>query len=452
MAVVLHRRRPEVRALSVVTVLCLALVFVPAVVSLADKLPLLGQVALIRAEMPMALAFAVLAGYGINLVVKADAGDSARWLGVTFGIASVALAVLWLFGRGPLNPVDASVRAHSFIWPAVEAVAGLAAAGFLLWVDRHRRAAPVGPRDPLGAGSTSQGIIQRSGMIAGVGLLAVQTAFLVSAGAQMMESSPHSFPQTPTTRAFAAAVGSATVANGSFGGCRLGIGPNDNDTYGVRELGVYDPIIPKQYFAAWTADTQSASGVPELYVFCPAVTTVGVAREFGVGYVLELAGQPGPTGSVFVRHLGDEDLYRIPGSGEATVAPLSAGVVPGDDVVGTPVTVHHPSPSQWRLKTSSPVPQAVRFHLTDVPGWQATIDGRPLALEPYAGMMLQARIPAGVHSIVLRYWPQTFTVGILLALASAGFLLALLVVASVRKRRTSVVDEPARSAPGVPGS
>jgi hypothetical protein len=448
MAVVLHHRRPEVRALSVVTVLCLAVVFVPPMVSLADRLPLLGQISWLRAEMPMALALAVLAGFGINSVVSAaKAGDAARWLGMSFLIATLALLALWIFGRGNLTPVPASIRAHSFIWPAVETVVGLIAAGFLLWVDWRRRRSLPGPSDPVGAGAAGRVLLRRSGTIAGLGLLVVQTAFLVSAGAQMMESSPRSFPQTPATQALAAGVGSVVVADGSPG-CRLGIGPNDNDVYGVREFGVYDPIIPKTYFSAWKADTGTPSGVPGLYIFCPPVATVAMAREFGVGYVLEVAGQPGPVGSVFVRHLADEDLYRIPGSGEATTASLSAGKLPADKAVGTPVTVHHPSPSQWRLRTSSNAPLALRFHLTNVPGWQATIDGRPLALEPYAGMMLQARIPAGSHIVTLRYWPQTFTAGILLALVSAALLLALLVVASFRKRRRSVAGDPGPSAPG----
>ena len=36
--------------------------------------------------------------------------------------------------------------------------------------------------------------------------------------------------------------------------------------------------------------------------------------------------------------------------------------------------------------------------------------------------MLQARIPAGDHTIVLHYWPETLTYGIVLALGSAAFL------------------------------
>jgi len=46
------------------------------------------------------------------------------------------------------------------------------------------------------------------------------------------------------------------------------------------------------------------------------------------------------------------------------------------------------------------------------PAWPSTtlerrtsIDGHPLRLLPYAGVMLQARVPPGRHTIVLTYWP-----------------------------------------------
>ena len=147
--------------------------------------------------------------------------------------------------------------------------------------------------------------------------------------------------------------------------------------------------------------------------------------------------------------VGDEDLYRIPGSGAATIAPSVRGRLPADQVAGTPVSVRYPTPSEWHLTTTSTSPQALRLHLTNVPGWHATIDGRPLPLEPYAGMMLQARIPAGSHTIVLQNWPRLFTEGIIVAAASALFLLGPLVAASVRKRGRLITNngEPSERIP-----
>ncbi len=54
-----------------------------------------------------------------------------------------------------------------------------------------------------------------------------------------------------------------------------------------------------------------------------------------------------------------------------------------------------------------------------MPGWHATIDGRPLALKRYAGVLLEARVPPGRHTVVVRYWPETFTEGLVLAGAAA---------------------------------
>ena len=84
------------------------------------------------------------------------------------------------------------------------------------------------------------------------------------------------------------------------------------------------------------------------------------------------------------------------------------------------------------------------MRLTDVPGWKATIDGQPLALEQYSGVMLQAVIPAGRHRVQLSYWPSTFTLGLLLAAISAIGLIVALVIDHTRRRR----DPNARHEPG----
>jgi len=449
LAVWVLRRRREVQAFALVAAVCLVVVFVGPMASLISKIPLLGNVNFIRALMPLALMVAVLAGYGIDRLVRAAKDrDAARWLGIGFGTAAAGLVALWLFGRGHLAPDAASIRAHSFIWPAMETAAGLAATGFLLWVARQRARSPRSA-DHHQHSISMQWILHWSRAAVAVGLLAVQTAFLVSAGALMVQSSSQWFPQTSGTRELAAEVGTARVGSGTLT-CGLGIAPNVNGVYGVHELDVYDPIVPKRYFSSWFHITGQYAGSQTYNSFCPAVRTVAVAREFGVGYVLEGSGRRGPVGSVHVGRVGNEELYRIPGTGEATVTPLQQGGFPPDEVAGTPVAVHHPSPSQWQLTTSSTEPAALRLHLTDSPGWHATIDGRPLALGTYAGMMLQARVPAGTHTIVLHYWPQAFTAGILVALASAVFLIGLLIAAFLRKRHRSRTDTPDSGIPAAP--
>ena len=77
--------------------------------------------------------------------------------------------------------------------------------------------------------------------------------------------------------------------------------------------------------------------------------------------------------------------------------------------------------------------------MASLPGWHATIDGRPLTLSPYLTMMFQAHIPPGRHVIELTYWPTRFTEGIVLAaLAVVG----IVAVGVIGRRRSS----PAASA------
>jgi uncharacterized membrane protein YfhO len=91
------------------------------------------------------------------------------------------------------------------------------------------------------------------------------------------------------------------------------------------------------------------------------------------------------------------------------------------------------------MTTRAATPGVLRLHLTDVPGWNASIDGRPLPLLEFSGIMLQARIPPGRHVIELRYWPKAFSVGIAIAFVALAALTAAGFYALLRsmRRRTS---------------
>jgi hypothetical protein len=234
----------------------------------------------------------------------------------------------------------------------------------------------------------------------------------------------------------------------------LGVLPEANSLYGLHEFDFYDPILPHAYIQSWASVSDSPAGVPIYNSFCPVVATTEQARRFGVEYVLEPPGKPGPAGAQFDRIVGDERLYRIPGSAAATLTPAEpGGQLPPDGAPGTPVRVEHPSPSSWRMTTEGSQVQVLRLRLTDEPGWHATIDGRPLELAPYAKVMLQARIPPGHHTIELHYWPVMFSVGLALAVGSVLVLSTFSTVALLRRRRSSRHARPAWSSPQqVPGT
>ena len=207
--------------------------------------------------------------------------------------------------------------------------------------------------------------------------------------------------------------------------------------YGVRELADWDPMTPEAIFRSLRASTgQPAGAVGAPLILCPAIDNATVARRYGVGFILEYAASPRPRGTVFVTTVRNEKLYRVPHAAAATLSRLGAdGALPPADAPGTAVPVAHPDAAAWKLSTDAAVPSVLRLHLADVPGWHAAIDGHPLALESLSGSMIQARVPAGRHTVVLRYWPSAFTAGIVLAIVALAGLLAGIIVETRLRRR-----------------
>jgi hypothetical protein len=428
-AVAVRRGRPEVVAFGVLCVAMVVIAFAPPVVAVLGRLPLIGTVLWQRAILPLAFGIAVLAGVGMDALVRSP-GDRAvrRWMGGGFAVVALVLVVLWAFGRGDLPADQATIRAQSFIWPAVETAVGIGAVALLTWAHRRRDMA-----------SDAQQTGVTAGRLAGVSLLACETAFLVAAGAPLWTSASTPFASTPNMVALQSAVGSSVVGLGRSL-CvlppGLGIPENAELAYGVQELALYDPMIPSAYYSSWRAVSHASPGIPDDSVYCPGITTAELARLYGVSFVVERSGTPGPRGGVFDRAVGDENVYRIPNAGVATLTPLAVGGrLPADNAPGTPVTVTHPRPSTWRLHSDADRPQALRLRLTDVPGWRASIDGRPVPLERFAGVMLQVEVPAGRHTIELNYWPTTFSVGLLLAGCAVLGLAGALAVSWNRHRR-----------------
>ncbi len=436
-ALVARRRRPEVWALGAVVVACLAVLFVEPVTALAEAVPFAGKVDWLRAFMPLAFALAVLAGVGVDAVVRAaDLRRTARGLGLAVAVGAVVLGLLFWASQGHLpteplttEPMSHVVRDQAFVWPAVLVGVGLAAVVVLVVGGR------AGPGRRARLAATAAGVV----------LLGGQTAFLLASGAPLVQSSAQGYRTSPSIARLQAVVGQARVGFGEPT-CHLGFTPNVQDVYGVHELAVYDPIMPTSYFAEWGLSAGNPGGIAAANFFCPAVTSAAQARRFGIGYLLEPTGTAGPPGTVLVARLSGETLWRVPGAGVATLAPGSG---PGGP--GTPVAVRQPSPSRWRLTVDAAGPSVLRLHLTDVAGMRATLDGRPLALHRYDRMMLEADVPAGRHVVVVWYWPQLFTDGLVLAVVAALAVVAVVVVPEVRRRRRPVGDPTGAASAGRPG-
>ena len=432
-------KRPEVPALAAVTVVSALLTFFSPADGLMHLLPGGRTVSWSRAVMLLALGLAILAAIGIDALARSRRDRTAvRWAAGAFAVAGVVVAGLAVGAQAGLASAVARHRA-SLVWPAVQSVVGVVVCVAWLWSGRS------GAHSSGRAGVVGRGVAAL--------LLALETAFLLSAGIPFWSVSPSYFPTNPDITALQDSVGSSLVG---FGSCRslayntaskteVGIRPNANIGYDLREMVAYDPILPENYFKAWTAagGQHTPHSLSQLGIFCAQFTTAAQAREFGVRWVLEPPGRYPPKGAtIVVRSIGDERLVFIPESFDATTTPDPLGAAPlPADAPGYPVAYTEPDAATWRLDVDTTAPSVLRLRLTDVPGWHATIDGHPLALESWAsGLMIQARVPAGKHIVELTYWPTAFSAGIAVGGAVAVGLVAASVTSVVigrRRRRSS---------------
>lgn len=256
------RGRREVRALAVMAacLLVLGYAFGPAQ-WLARHIPSLGSIALGRVRILLDFALAIFAGFGFDALSRPEIR---RTYVSAVAAAGVALAALLAdtFLTSKLPAAEVLVRLAGFL-PSLLMLYPLG------WAARGR------------------------GRWLGAVLLASETLYLLVFGA-LLPTYGHAFlPETAAERQLAARAGSAVVALAEPGTSvthypDLGIIPDLNVAFGVHELAVYDPMLPRSYFTAWAGLTGTPPGSGGWFV--PPVSSAATARVFGVGYVLA----PGP--------------------------------------------------------------------------------------------------------------------------------------------------------------
>lgn len=70
----------------------------------------------------------------------------------------------------------------------------------------------------------------------------------------------------------------------------------------------------------------------------------------------------------------------------------------------TPQIARRPTPRTLRLQVTLDAPQRLVVAESDYPGWRATVNGRPVAIEPFNGL-LALSLPAGRHEVAFRFDP-----------------------------------------------
>jgi hypothetical protein len=431
-ALVHYWRKPVVRSLGAVAALCAALSYSVHLSRQLERIPFVQTIQWTRALLVLDFTLAVLAGIGLQVLLDRHDQPATRiaWWGSTLSL-SLVVALLWLNHlRAHMSSTDAQIQATSFKWAAAQIGVLILIGVVLSLTRRHRSHLALSPRFPLTIGAV---------------LVGIEAVFLLTATPSLWASADVSFPVTSAEARLKTVVGDARIG---FASCpsvldmpSLGILSESNVAYGLSEISVYDPILPTSYFRSY----YSALGQPAVVAgrggFCPSLGTASLARHFGVSFVLASSGSTRPSGTIFKETIGGEDLYEVPGAGVITVEPDTLSPDSPEATVAA-VSTNMNDPASLRTVVDVATPSIVYIHITNYSGWSATMDGRKLPLSTWEQTMLKASIPPGRHVIVMRYRPRTFTVGLILAGATA-IALAVALLSPLWRRR---VHRPARSA------
>lgn len=104
---------------------------------------------------------------------------------------------------------------------------------------------------------------------------------------------------------------------------------------------------------------------------------------------------------------------------------LSLEYAGGASITG--LTVTRRDADSLAVSAEATASAAVIFRDTDYPGWQATVDGKPAAISPYAGIFKSVRIPAGRHTVIFSYLPDSVIAGLTVSVVTGvAFILFLL--------------------------
>jgi hypothetical protein len=154
--------------------------------------------------------------------------------------------------------------------------------------------------------------------------------------------------------------------------------------------------------------------------------------ELGVRYLMtrkELSGK-----WVLARDSG-MSVYENPfARPRAYLSPSLPALEPKDT---PPATFLRDSPDAITLSLIAPAAGALILNDSYYPGWRAWVDGKPAPITPYRDAFRSVSVPAGTHTIEMRYQPATFRVGLFISLIALAFLTAAaLFLAQIRDPRS----------------
>jgi hypothetical protein len=94
-----------------------------------------------------------------------------------------------------------------------------------------------------------------------------------------------------------------------------------------------------------------------------------------------------------------------------------------------------PAPGRIIHQISTDTPALLILSEPHYPGWQATVDGQPAPILRADYVLRAVPVPAGEHTVELRFQPLSFTIGLLVSLSALVLVLIFLTVYIFKSRR-----------------
>jgi hypothetical protein len=398
----------------------------------------MSAVALQRMQPALELFVALLAGLGLDRLIRALPTRSARYsLLASSALVAAVVGVLWIgvdsarvprgsaiIKKSPPVAVLEAVRRSSLLWPtaSIGLVLVVALGALLLYRKRNRSST-------------------RLACAIAFAFLCAQASFSLFAGVGINSFAHVAYPVTPAVTTLQRIVGANLLGLDSgnvdcvglspkkSGHCGIGVWernglyPETNLAYGIAEYAMHDPIIPTSYFAAWPVPDAAQTNLTA-YMFAPDVDSVALARLYGIRYVLALPGEPPPSGMRLVAHISGQALYLVPDSGRFSFLDSAA-------TKALVIASSHPSDDRYVVSVKTPDAAVLTARITAFPGWHATANGRSVPIGRSTGDLLSVKVPSGTTEITLYYRPQALDEGVILGVIA----LAGLVVAAISTRR-----------------
>lgn len=384
------------------------------------------------------LAWILLAGsrmYGIPLLdhVLGWLPDMNHIFFSRYGFASLEFAVIVLAALG----IDALSRTRASrlrdAWPALAAlgVVVLAAVGAL---PLARRAGIAVAHHPyyllmIGWSLLTLAAVATAALLSSPRVRATLLAGVVVIDAILLFAIPElSAPKAVQTDPSPVAFLRAHAARERF--ATLGpLPPNYGSYWGLAAIDSEDTPVPKSYetFVERQLGGANPSGLYSPTRPAQLLGHLSGYRAAGVAYVLAPPATPlpeGVSGLTLVQRSPSAAIYHLAGA-----RPYFTADDPGCRV-------------EFRSRTSVDItclrPATLTRRETDLPGWDAELDGHSVPVRPVDGVFQAVRLPAGSHRVTFSYAPPHIGLGLLAFVLGCLGLLAGIVIPRRRAARAPV--------------